>query len=159
MALKKQGTNKNLLILGAIILVVLAAIMAYGYSASKKNKEMAEKAAAYSAIKDAKAKAAEVENKAREEERQARLEKQAQQWGKPTPEQLALDADKKKEGERRGRFIEIGMTEGEVKELYSWGIPDHINTTTTNNGQSQQWVYKGNRFLYFSDGKLTAIQN
>lgn len=145
------------------LLIVLAffivAIGAYGYSASQKNKEMAEKAAAYSAVKDAEAKAAEFENKAREEERQARLEKQAQQWGKPTPEQLALDADKKKESERRGRFIEIGMTESEVKELYSWGIPDHVNTTTTNNGQSQQWVYKGNRFLYFSGGKVTAIQN
>ena len=65
-----SGISKNLLIIGAVLVAIILAVVAYGYSASQKNKEMAEKAAAYSAIKDAEAKAAEVENKAREEERQ-----------------------------------------------------------------------------------------
>lgn len=83
MALKKQGTNKNLLILGAIILVTLAAILAYGYSASQKNKEMAEQAAAYTAQKEAKAKA-EVDQAA---ERKRKFDNQQQAWGKLTPEE------------------------------------------------------------------------
>ena len=39
----------------------------------------------------------------------------------------------------------------------SWGAPNDINKTVSNNGSSEQWVYSGN-YLYFKANKLTAIQ-
>jgi hypothetical protein len=41
----------------------------------------------------------------------------------------------------------------------SWGNPYNLNTTTTNYGQRQQWVYSLKHYLYFENGKLVAIQN
>jgi hypothetical protein len=41
---------------------------------------------------------------------------------------------------------------------YSWGEPNDINKTTTSSGTHEQWVYSSN-YLYFENGKLTAIQN
>lgn len=53
----------------------------------------------------------------------------------------------------------IGMIERQVIEETSWGKPIRVNRTTTAKGQFEQWVYEGNRYLYFTDGKLTAIQD
>ncbi|MFC5699738.1 stalk domain-containing protein [Cohnella faecalis] len=50
----------------------------------------------------------------------------------------------------------IGMTTPQA--LMSWGEPDDINTTTTEYGIFEQWVY-GYSYLYFQNGKLTTIQN
>lgn len=41
----------------------------------------------------------------------------------------------------------------------SWGKPEKINTTRGNFGIHEQWVYYGESYLYFENGKLTAIQN
>lgn len=58
--------------------------------------------------------------------------------------------------------IRLGMDAQAV--LLSWGAPDDTNTTTTQYGKHEQWVYEGyslsdNDYLYFEDGILTTIQN
>lgn len=83
MAVKKQGINKQLLIIGGVVIALLVLIIAYGYSASQKNKQLAAQTAAYNAAKEAKAKA----DAARQADLDARYEKQQQQWGKLSPEQ------------------------------------------------------------------------
>ncbi len=54
----------------------------------------------------------------------------------------------------QGKVV-IGMT----KEMatFSWGEPEKINSTITSNTVNEQWVYDGH-YLYFKNGKLTAIQ-
>lgn len=52
--------------------------------------------------------------------------------------------------------VRIGMTKAMCEE--SWGTPDDINKSVGSWGTHEQWVY-GNSYLYFEDGKLTAIQN
>lgn len=51
----------------------------------------------------------------------------------------------------------IGMTKSEV-ENSTWGKPKKINKTTTSYGIHEQWVYYGNKYLYFDNGILTSIQ-
>jgi hypothetical protein len=51
----------------------------------------------------------------------------------------------------------IGMHQWEVL-ISDWGSPTKKNKTTTADGEREQWVYDGGRYLYFDDGKLTAIQ-
>lgn len=52
--------------------------------------------------------------------------------------------------------VRIGMTSEACK--LSWGEPKDINSTTGTFGYYEQWVYEDN-YLYFENGKLTAIQN
>lgn len=51
----------------------------------------------------------------------------------------------------------IGMTKEEVRNS-TWGSPNKINKTTTSYGTREQWVYSSNRYLYFDNGILSAIQ-
>ncbi len=71
-------------------------------------------------------------------------------------EQKALDdaaaAQAKKPGAR------IGMTAKQVRDTTSWGTPESVNTTITAGHKREQWVYDGNQYLYFDNGRLTAIQ-
>ena len=53
--------------------------------------------------------------------------------------------------------IWVGMTESMARE--SWGYPQDINRTVSSRGVSEQWVYRGNVYLYFEDGKLTTYQD
>jgi hypothetical protein len=55
--------------------------------------------------------------------------------------------------------ISIGMTTAQVKA--AWGNPYRVNTTTTANGVSEQWVMResGSSYVYFEDGRVTTIQN
>lgn len=57
----------------------------------------------------------------------------------------------------------IGMTPEQVKTQTNWGTPQAVNRTITARGESEQWVYRGafgkSQYLYFTNGKLTAIQN
>ena len=56
----------------------------------------------------------------------------------------------------------IGMTEDQVKTQTNWGNPWAVNRTITARGVHEQWVYRnavGSQYLYFTNGKLTAIQN
>jgi hypothetical protein len=54
--------------------------------------------------------------------------------------------------------VYIGMSAEDARES-SWGEPQDINRTTTAHGVREQWVYGPKTYLYFTNGKLTAIQN
>lgn len=59
---------------------------------------------------------------------------------------------------------QIGMTP--IEAVCAWAAPTRINTTTTEAGSSEQWVYQYGTaigrprlyFLYFRGNRLTAIQ-
>lgn len=51
----------------------------------------------------------------------------------------------------------IGMDKSRIKYGTNWGAPEYINTTIDSRGSHEQWVYKGNRYLYFDNDKLTSI--
>lgn len=57
---------------------------------------------------------------------------------------------------RQGR-IRIGMSKDACR--LSWGEPDDINTSRGRWGVHEQWVYSRNRYVYFDNGKLSAIQD
>ena len=57
---------------------------------------------------------------------------------------------------RQGR-IRIGMSKDACK--LSWGEPDDINTSRGRWGVHEQWIYSRNRYVYFENGKLSAIQD
>lgn len=52
--------------------------------------------------------------------------------------------------------VKLGMSKQEA--TLSWGKPKDINRTQTYNGTHEQWVYDDG-YLYFENGKLTAIQD
>lgn len=82
-------------------------------------------------------------------------------YEKKIPEWIAAADRQERAAEakrRRSEGVHIGMTKDDVLAS-SWGRPQSINTTTTQFGTREQWVYGGRNFLYFTDGKLTAIQN
>ena len=60
------------------------------------------------------------------------------------------------------REVAVGM--GPISVEAAWGYPTAINTTTTAQGQDDQWVYRpcdtcSASYVYFTDGRVTAIQN
>jgi hypothetical protein len=67
-------------------------------------------------------------------------------------------AEKANRARRKREGVRIGMSQQEVL-MSSWGRPENINRTTTASRTHEQWVYPGNQYLYFDDGRLTAIQN
>jgi hypothetical protein len=52
---------------------------------------------------------------------------------------------------------QIGMTLSQSRQT-SWCYPETRNVTTTKNGEFVQEVYKNNKFLYFENDILVAIQ-
>ena len=52
--------------------------------------------------------------------------------------------------------IWVGMSYIEL--VYSVGFPDHINSTTTAAGTSQQWVYGTSLYAYVEGGKVISYQ-
>lgn len=52
--------------------------------------------------------------------------------------------------------VSIGMSK-DLCEL-AWGKPSNINTSIGGTNR-EQWVYEGRSYLYFTNGKLTTIQN
>lgn len=57
----------------------------------------------------------------------------------------------------KSQGVSIGMSSAQVLAS-NWGKPRKVNRTTTANGVTEQWVYRGG-YLYFSNGVLTGIQN
>lgn len=53
--------------------------------------------------------------------------------------------------------VKIGFSKKMCEE--SWGKPYSINKSTGSWGVHEQWVYSGDSYLYFENGKLTAIDN
>ncbi len=78
-------------------------------------------------------------------------------------EKRYLESEKRKAQEKDTERSEtkqtprIGMTAEEVKKS-TWGEPKKINKTTTMFGVSEQWVYSLDKYIYFDDGIVTAIQ-
>ncbi len=66
-----------------------------------------------------------------------------------------LDRTNGRRSERGG--VKVGMSEEQVLAS-SWGKPSAINKTITSGIVSEQWVYPGYNYLYFSNGVLTVIQ-
>lgn len=64
----------------------------------------------------------------------------------------------KKEVQTIKKEPQIGMTKDEVIDS-TWGKPNDINKTTTKYGTHEQWVYSGNRYLYFDGNELTSMQD
>jgi hypothetical protein len=52
--------------------------------------------------------------------------------------------------------VRIGMTTAMVRE--AWGEPDHVNSTLTERGRSEQWVYSVGQYVYVENGLVTAVQ-
>ncbi len=52
--------------------------------------------------------------------------------------------------------VKLGMTEEMC--ILSWGKPDKINKSISQNDYTEQWVY-GDSYLYFAKGILKSIQN
>lgn len=96
--------------------------------------------------------------KAERQRVQAKLDQERDAYFKAEAERQAEEAAE------RARLkalpgVKIGMTAKQVLEGTSWGKPETINRTTTKRGVDEQWVYDGRNYLYFTNGKLTAIQN
>ncbi len=87
--------------------------------------------------------------------------------------EVADDAQKERlvleQRKREGRVLQaiaakqvfVGMTQDQA--IQSWGKPDKVNSTVTNGGLSEQWVYDlGNfkaQYVYVSNGLVTSVQS
>jgi hypothetical protein len=68
----------------------------------------------------------------------------------------------KKYGKEYGELIysgsvRIGMTKDMA--ISSWGKPQSIHRTIIIGSITEQWVYNSGNFLYFTNGRLSGIQN
>lgn len=68
------------------------------------------------------------------------------------------EADKRQEILDKKPNLRIGMTAKQVRENSNWGSPEKVNRTTTARRVTEQWVYSDG-FLYFTNGRLTAVQD
>ena len=60
--------------------------------------------------------------------------------------------------EKRRQGVTIGMSKEDVLAS-SWGKPNDVNRSTYAWGTREQWVYGGRNYLYFTNEKLSSIQN
>ena len=74
-------------------------------------------------------------------------------------EEFVFGRDKSKTTSSSSKYEPgIGMTKQEVLDS-SWGKPESVNKTETQYGVHEQWVYGNQRYVYFDDGVVTAIQD
>ena len=73
--------------------------------------------------------------------------------------QLATAERAKQEEIERRPGAKIGMTTQQVLTETNWGRPKSVHKTITSSGTREQWVYGNASYLYFDNGRLTAIQN
>ncbi len=75
-------------------------------------------------------------------------------------EQVASEAEERAKRDARQRLpgVKIGMPKKRVIEASNWGEPKSINETVTGSGTREQWVYGDGQYLYFTNGRVTAIQ-
>ena len=55
------------------------------------------------------------------------------------------------------RRVLLGMTMDQV--TLAWGRPQRVNQTLRASGLSEQWVYSISTYVYFENGRVTAIQS
>ncbi len=74
-------------------------------------------------------------------------------------EQAEAEAEERAKQEARQRLpgVKIGMTKKQVVEASNWGEPRAVNETVTGGGTREQWVYGDGNYLYFVNGRVTAI--
>lgn len=53
--------------------------------------------------------------------------------------------------------VKLGFTKEMCRE--AWGSPSDINKSSGSWGVHEQWVYGLGSYLYFENGRLTAIDN
>jgi hypothetical protein len=101
-------------------------------------------------------------------EKRAKFEAQAEERRKADERAAKWEAErqaeqeverKKQEAMAKRPGARIGMTAKEVIEKTNWGKPESINRTVTRYGVEEQWIYGLGTYLYFTNGRLTAIQN
>lgn len=81
-----------------------------------------------------------------------RAAKQAMEEAKEAQERAKVEARQRLPG------VKIGMTRKQVLEATNWGEPASINETVTSIGTREQWVYDVGQYLYFTNGRVTAVQ-
>lgn len=52
--------------------------------------------------------------------------------------------------------IGVGMTADQVRA--AWGKPERINSSLYASGTHEQWVYRGDQYVYFENGIMTSLQ-
>lgn len=69
------------------------------------------------------------------------------------------EMEAQKESERISKLPSprIGMTKKQAQKT-NWGLPSKINYTITNDAKREQWVFGDGYYLYFTNGRLTAMQ-
>ncbi|MBR5597367.1 MAG: cell envelope integrity protein TolA [Lachnospiraceae bacterium] len=88
---------------------------------------------------------------------EANKQKRAEYKEKQKEEAIAKAEAQKKREEMAQKEPAIGMTHDEVR-YGAWGEPKDINKTTFAWGTTEQWCYSGYRYVYFTNGKVDAIQ-
>jgi len=94
---------------------------------------------------------------------QEKLKLKAEQEKKKKEDEIKFKTDCiNRFGDKLGKLISegnviLGMTT-EMCRL-SWGEPIEVNRTTVKGLVHEQWVYSWSNYLYFDNGKLTAIQD
>lgn len=68
--------------------------------------------------------------------------------------QKEIEEEKKRKAEQEPK---VGMSKDDVL-AGKWGEPSKKNITDTKYGTHEQWIYSGNRYIYFDDGVVTSIQ-
>ena len=96
-----------------------------------------------------------------DEEIQKRIDYYEAAYAKQKAKEDAEEAAEKAEQARLAKLpgVRIGMSANDVLTKSNWGRPYSVNRTTTAVGTHEQWVYGRGIYLYFNNGKLTAIQN
>lgn len=105
--------------------------------------------------------------KTQEIQHEAHRKKNTEQSKQNKVESVQKDLERKQAnitryGESNGTLINNHQVKiGWSKDMCiaSWGKPKSVNTTTTENLKSEQWVYSMKKYLYFDNGILKAIQN
>ena len=73
---------------------------------------------------------------------QAEYERKLAEWGGELKEDIKDNPN-----------VRIGMTTDQVSYGSNWGLPDDISTYE----KFELWIYGYDKYLYFTDGKLTSI--
>jgi hypothetical protein len=91
---------------------------------------------------------------AAEAEERKKADERVAQW-----EIDSLAKKQKQEAVARRPAARIGMTANQVIETTNWGAPKKINRIEAQSGVEEQWEYGLGTYLYFRNGRLTAIQD
>ena len=52
-------------------------------------------------------------------------------------------------------YLQVGMTRAQVRE--SWGEPDLVSRSSTDEGTSEQWIFKSGSYVAFRNGRVRSV--